>query len=109
METKTKLEPKYDSRKSFYGKAVVVEEYGTKSLISYKSCICQIQETSDGTKKVKIYNVKDYYGNSLTFSSTSLRHLKEFLLQNDLRADSKAQIESCYDIYEGGQVDAQRR
>ena len=37
---KYELEPKFDSRKSFYGKAVVVEENDFISLISYNSCIC---------------------------------------------------------------------
>lgn len=100
------LEAKFDSRKSFYGKAVVVEEYNSVSLISYKSCICQIQELGNKDKVVKIYNVRDYHGNSLTFSSTSLRHLKEFLKQNGLKAESKAQIEADYDVYDGGQTDA---
>lgn len=105
MSTEYKLEAKYDSHKSFYGKAKVVEEYNAKSLISYKSCICQIQELGNKDKVVKIYNVKDYYGNSLTFSSTSLRHLKEFLKQNGLKAESRAQIEADYDIYDGGNTD----
>lgn len=100
------LEAKFDSRKSFYGKAVVVEEYNSVSLISYKSCICQIQENGLDDVIVKIYNVRDYKGNSLTFSSTSLRHLKEFLKQNGLKAESKAQIEADYDVYDGGQTDA---
>lgn len=106
MSTEYKLEAKYDSRNSFYGKAKVVEEYNSKSLISYKSCICQIQERSDEVKVVKIYNVRDHYGNSLTFSSTSLRHLKEFLKQEGFKAESRAQIEADYDVYEGNQVDA---
>ena len=106
---KYELEPKFDSRKSFYGKAVVVEENDFISLISYNSCICQIQGNGLDDVIVKIYNVRDYYGNSLTFSSTSLRHLKEFLKQNGLKAESKAQIEADYDVYDGGQTDKKVR
>lgn len=101
---KYELEPKFDSRKSFYGKAVVVEENDFISLISYNACICQIQGNGLDDVIVRIYNVRDYYGNSLTFSSTSLRHLKEFLKQNGLKAESKAQIEADYDVYDGGQT-----
>lgn len=100
------LNPKYTRGKSFYGKAKVVEEYNSKSLISYKSCICQIQTNSNDEQVVKIYDVHDYYGRSLTFSNTSLRHLRDFLLQNDLPAANKADILNRYTIVEGGQVDA---
>lgn len=98
------LEPKFDSAKSFYGKAKVVEEYDAISLISYKSCICQIRR--QGLDDViSIYDVTDYYGRSLTFSSTSLRHLKEFLKQNGLVANSKQQIMKDYNVVEGGKTD----
>lgn len=103
------LTPKYDRAKSFYGKAVVVEEHNSVSLISYRSCICQISAVGCDDVRIKIYNVTDYYGNSLTFSNTSLRHLKEFLLQNGLKAESKSQICRDYDIFDGGQIDAKSR
>ena len=99
------LECKYDRAKSFYGKAKVVEEYNAISLISYKSCICQIQTVGLDDVRVKIYNVTDYYGKSLTFSSTSFRHLKEFLKQNGLVAENKDQIMRDYIIAEGGKTD----
>lgn len=94
------LQPKFDRHKSFYGKAKVVEEYNTTSLISYKSCICQIQVLSCDDFIVKIYDVRDDYGESLTFSPTSLRHLKEFLKQNGLEAVSKKQIMKDYLVKE---------
>lgn len=100
------LKPVYDSRQSFYGKALVEETDTTISLISFKSRICTIEAKGLDDVAVKIYNVRDYYGNSLTFSKTSLRHLKEFLKQNGLKAESKAQIEADYDVYEGGNTDA---
>lgn len=90
------LEPIYDSRMSFYSKAKVVEEDGVKKLYSYKSLICEIQDDN----AVIIHNIIDHNGESLTFSNTSLRHLKEFLRQNNLAASSKAQIFSSYAIVE---------
>ena len=99
------LEPKNDRANSFYHKAKVVEEFGTLSLISYKSCICQIRKKGEDDVEVVVYDVKDYYGKSLTFSNTSIRHLKEFLIQNGLTADSKAQICKDYIIVDSGNVD----
>lgn len=102
------LEPKYDKAKSFYGRAKVEEVDNTINLISYDSNICTIFVNGLDDLEVEIYDVTDYYGESLTFSSTSLRHLKEFLLQNGLRADNKNQICKDYKIIEGGQVDRWR-
>lgn len=98
------LEAQHDSGKSFYGKAKVIEEFGCKFLISYKSCICKIRKIGD-QEQVTIYDVHYYCGDSLTFSPTSLRHLKEFLLQNGCRADNKEYILKNYTIEEGGQTD----
>lgn len=100
--TEYELVPKYDSRKSFYGKAKVVEDSGTISLISYKSCICKIATVGLDDVEVTIFDIPNYNGGSLTFSNTSLRHLKEFLKQNGLRADSKKQILNDYIISERG-------
>jgi hypothetical protein len=79
---KYNLEARYDARQSFYGKAVVEEEDGKKTLISYSTKVATIE---NGVAKV-----------SGTYSATTLRHIKEFLLQNGFRADSKAQIEESY-------------
>lgn len=77
------LRPMYDSRQSFYGKARVRNNDGDLELISYNTRVAVIHK--DG--EVSVYD---------TYSATTLRHIKEFLLQNGKKADSKAQIERDY-------------
>lgn len=77
------LRPIHDSRKSFYGKALVVEDgSGVKKLRSYNTIVAQI---NDGRPTV--------YG---TYSNTTLRHIKEFLKQNHFKADTSRQIMKDY-------------
>lgn len=78
------LEPRYDSRKSFYGKAQVdTGDKGDKNkLYSYDTLVAEIK---DGKPVV--------YG---TYSQTTLRHIKDWLKQNGFKAESKAQIEKDY-------------
>ena len=78
----TELKAIYDSRQSFYGKAIVTSNNGVVSLLSYGTLVATIY---DGHVKV--------YG---THSATTLRHIKEFLRQNGYRADTKSQIERDY-------------
>jgi hypothetical protein len=73
----------WDARKSFYGKAKVRENDGDLELISYNTRVAVIH--SDGTASV--------YG---SYSATTLRHIKEFLLQNGFRAENKKQILNDY-------------
>lgn len=98
------LAPRYETAQSFYNKAKVVVEYDTKSLISYGVCICQIAKVGLETV-VKIYNFCDYNGKSLTFSNTSLRHLKEFLKQEGFKAESSTQIQNDYLVSETEQIE----
>jgi|WetSurMetagenome_2_1015567.scaffolds.fasta_scaffold307379_4 hypothetical protein len=84
FEIKRKLEPRYDSRKSFYGKAKVRNEDGKLILTSYTT---DVAEVKDGKAKV--------YG---TYSDTTLRHIKEFLIQNGFKAESKSQILKDYGV-----------
>lgn len=79
------LTAEYDSRQSFYCKAEVREENGVKTLLSYKTPVCKIVRG-----KVTLLPKWDY-------SQTTLRHVKEFLLQNGLRAGSKSEIGRYYD------------
>ena len=72
----------YDGRKSFYGKANVIEQDGKKILRSYSTNVCFIE---DGKAKV-----------NGTYSNTTLRHIKEFLKQNGFKADSQRQILKDY-------------
>ena len=76
------LNASYDSRQSFYGKARVIEEGNKQTLISYNTEVATIE---NGKAKV-----------NGTYSATTLRHIKEFLLQNGFDADSKKFIEENY-------------
>ena len=71
------LEVRFGSQKSFYGKAIVIElENGNKKeLYSYDTLIATI-DYKKGTVIITDYG--DY-------SNTTVRHLKDFLLQNDVK------------------------
>lgn len=63
------LKPKYDGRKSFYGKATVIESLsGKKILRSYSTDVCYID--SDGLHRT--------WGG---YSATTMRHINEFVFQ----------------------------
>ena len=81
---KTYLMPKYDARKSFYNKAVVEHTNNKATLYNYNTKVAEIENG-----KVKLFNAWDY-------SSTTLRHTKEFLKQNGFVADTKAQMQKEY-------------
>lgn len=77
------LATNYDSRASFYGKARVQEnDTGRLILISYTTDVACIK---DGVAHV--------HG---TYSQTTLRHIKEFLKQNNFKADNAKQIMADY-------------
>ena len=80
------LEPRYDARKSFYGKAQVdTGDNGDKNkLYSYGTLVAEIK---DGKPVV--------YG---TYSQTTLRHIKDWLKQNGFRADTSKQILADYGV-----------
>lgn len=80
------LEPRYDARKSFYGKAQVdTGDKGDKNkLYSYGTLVAEIK---DGKPVV--------YG---TYSQTTLRHIKDWLKQNGFRADTSKQIVADYGV-----------
>lgn len=70
METIYNYEPRYDRRKSFYGKAQEIERAnGDKILLSYWTPILKI--TADD---------KLYYTSYYDYSVTTLRHAKDFIL-----------------------------
>lgn len=85
-----KLDTRYDSRDSFYGKAKVdVRDDGSQILYSYNTPVCII--TKDG--EVKLLR-KGYLG---WFSSpTTLRHVKEFLKQNGKDVGTKNELNKMY-------------
>jgi hypothetical protein len=76
-----------DARKSFYRKAVVVEDEDGKHLISYCSNICTIKP--DGEVEIHT-DIKNWD------SPTSLRHLKSFLLFFDKESGSKKELLKMY-------------
>jgi hypothetical protein len=76
------LEPRFDSRKSFYGKAVVIEESGIKQLRSYNTIVAEIREGE-----------AEIFG---TYSPTTLRHIKDFLYQNGFEVGTKKELEEMY-------------
>lgn len=85
------LYPYYDSAKSFYGKAKVIDVETDVFLISYDTIVASFNR---GTKFAQVYGI---------YSATTLRHIKEFLKQNGYRAESKKQIEKDYCIENFGE------
>ena len=82
----SELSTQFDSRKSFGGKAkVVTDSDGTQILYSYNTPVVELEKG----KKVKLLPQWDS-------SATTLRHVREFLLQNGFEAGSKAQIAKLY-------------
>ena len=82
MKTIYDLIPMYDSRKSFYGKAKVIEMENEIVLQSYDTFVASIKEG-----KVIINGF---------YSNTTLRHIKEFLKQNGFEVGSKKELEKMY-------------
>ena len=85
------LETIYDSRKSFYGKAHVKiesDKIGHKyvsyyTLFSYDTFICEVKEI-DGGKFINAFTDDEGH-----LTQTTLRHLKEFMLQLGLESRPK--------------------
>jgi hypothetical protein len=78
------LVPTYDSRQSFYNKARVDIKGDEQTLYSYNTPVAKIVGG-----KVELLPKWDY-------SSTTLRHIKEFLKQNGFEATSLSQIRNTY-------------
>lgn len=76
------LQPRFDSRKSFYRKAKVRRENGRRILTSYSTDVAEI---SNGTPRV--------HG---MYSPTTSRHIKEFLKQGGFETGSSRQIMKKY-------------
>lgn len=78
------LQPLYDGRKSFYGKAFVERHTtngGTRLILrSYDTIVAVVSpvgEEADGTEVFRVEIAMRY------LSATTLRHVKEFLAQTD--------------------------
>lgn len=76
-----------DYRKSFYGKAVQVENEEGKHLLSYGHNICTISPDN----KVTIHTSVEKWD-----SNTSMRHLKSFLIFNNKPSGTKREIINMY-------------
>lgn len=76
--------PYYDSAKSFYGKAKVVEIENDVFLVSYDTIVAFFNRDTKVAKVIDTYN------------ATTLRHIKEFLKQSGFKAETKKQIEKDY-------------
>ena len=79
------LIPRYDSKASFYGKAKI--DYASVNRIKLYSYNTLVAEVDKENNKAKIYG---------TFSTTTLRHIKEFLKQQGFKAENKHQIIKDY-------------
>lgn len=91
-ETEYLLNPQYDARKSFYGKAKVIVRSDRQVLKSYQTEVAEVlnvPHTSCDADRARVFG---------TYSPTTLRHIKEFLKQHGFRADSKAQILTEYQV-----------
>jgi len=84
MVIETELRAVHDSRESFYGKARVIVENGALTLRSYETDVAFIDESG---KKATVKG---------TYSATTLRHIKEFLIQNGFEAKNAKQIMADY-------------
>lgn len=69
MNIKYFLKPEYSTRKSFYNKAIVEQTDNSIILYSYDTKVAEISDSGI----ISIYYID---------SATTLRHIKEFLLQN---------------------------
>jgi hypothetical protein len=76
------LNPIFDGAKSFYGKAFVTSCAGRLKLWSYGTLVAEI-DTSNHSAHV--YNIA---------SRTTLRHIREFLLQHGFEAANMKQIKN---------------
>lgn len=66
------LEPRHDSRKSFYQKAFVRIDGNTRTLESYDTDVCRATKNDGSLTVCRLWNA---------WSATTGRHVHEFLLQ----------------------------
>ncbi len=76
------LTPIFSDQKSFHGKAQIEKTATGKKLYSYNFFVAEVNG-----KKASVYNLQ---------SDSTLRHVKEFLKQEGLKADNKKQIVADY-------------
>ncbi len=79
---KSYLIPIYDECNSFYNEATIEHTNDSIILYSYNTKVAKIKD-----RKAIVFG---------TYSKTTLRHIKEFLLQNGFKAETKKQIINDY-------------
>ena len=91
--TEFRLNPRYDTRKSFYNKAVeLYHDDGRIELRSYSTIVACITDSLTAPMTAEVYG---------WYSNTTGRHIKEFLKQHGFKAESKSQILKDYCKEEG--------
>ena len=80
------LQPQYDKRKSFYGKAVIEQDITNNAdlLFSYNTLVAKVE-------RGKVFLFEKW-----NVSGTTLRHIKEFLRQQGFKAETKKQLAKDY-------------
>lgn len=96
------LKPIYESVKSYYKKAYVIEtctedmDFTTLKLYSYKTHVATIQIRFNDHTLLKEFNV--YITHDLNhLTQTTLRHINEFLQQNGFNKQSKKFLLTMYE------------
>lgn len=80
----------HDARQSFYGKAQVIEQDDGQTILqSYSTKVARIWTDDDGEDHAEVYG---------TYSQTTLRHIKEFLLGFGFEAKNSKQIMADYGV-----------
>lgn len=69
--------PCFDGRKSFYGKAKVIEQDGEKVLMSYNTDVCKIDRNGEF--------IRLWWG----YSATTMRHVNSFCMLFDVNGGGK--------------------
>jgi len=85
MTNSYELQPRYDSRKSFYKKAHVEIDGHESKLFSYGTHVASVFSGMTSSE-----DVLEVYG---TYSATTLRHIKEFAAQFGFGYMTKQEVE----------------
>ena len=80
MKTIYDLMPMYDSRKSFYGKAKVIEVENGYYLQSYNTIVCYIDKTGKNNQFCRMWS---------GYSVTTMRHINAFMRFSGLNLGGK--------------------
>ena len=87
------LTTRYDTRKSFYSKAIIMEDKNAITLLSYQTPVARIRNG--------VFEINSNISHELLYSNTTLRHIKEFYRQfveykSDLHKSDFFALETCF-------------